>query len=119
ATSSGRKLGKEVLEEFMALFGELASKFRPTGPDVATVQEWGSSPNEPMFHKYASLTVAAARDLTKYQSPTFKAIEVSGPAPMVESGEGKMITTFTLKIFDQDLRTKAITRQPQGRRDIG
>jgi hypothetical protein len=65
-----------------------------------------------MFHKYASLAVAAAKDLAKYQSPTFKAIEVSAPAPAIEDGGRRKVTRFTLSIFGEDLRTKALERQP-------
>jgi hypothetical protein len=112
ATASGRKLGKDVLEELMVRFSELAHKFQPASSTLA-VRDWAKSAAEPMFHKYASLAVTAAKDLAKYQSPTFKAVEISAPAPTVEGNNGKKITKFTLHIFDEDLRTKAVEHHPK------
>jgi hypothetical protein len=53
--------------------------------------------------------------LAPYQSPTFRSIELAAPAP-----EQRQLTTrFTLSIFDDDLRTKAIEQRPDGRPDEG
>jgi hypothetical protein len=61
------------------------------------------------------LAVTAAKDLAKYQSPTFKAVEISAPVPAIEGSDGKKVTRFTLSIFDEDLRTKAIEHSPKRR----
>jgi hypothetical protein len=60
AQAEGRKLAKEVLDDFMVLFA-------------------GSQPDEAKFEKYARLAIATAADLAPYQSPTFKAIAVMAP----------------------------------------
>ena len=108
AKASGRKLGKEVLEELMVLFGGLASKFQPESMDKIVVQEWTKGDREPMFHKYASLAVKVAKDLADFQSPRFKAVEVHAPAPNMEDKQRKKVTRFTLNIFDRDLRPTTI-----------
>ena len=92
----GRKLGKETLEEYMVLFAGLSSRFQPEGTDPASVRAWAKTEHEPMFEKYVTLAVSAAKELAKYQSPTFKAI-MNAPPPTVN--DGRKQTKFTLNIF--------------------
>lgn len=111
------KLGKEVLEELMVRFSELACKFQPDGFDTAVVQDWAKTKNYDRFVQLATLARDTARELAKYQSPTFKAVEVSAPAPAVEASDGKKVTRFQLHIFDEDLRTKNIEHHPKEKPD--
>jgi hypothetical protein len=114
---SGRKFGKEVLEELMVRFSELACKFQPDSFDTAVVQDWAKTKNYDRFVQLAALARDTARELAKYQSPTFKAVEVSAPAPAVEASDGKKVTRFQLHIFDEDLRTKNIEHHPKEKPD--
>jgi hypothetical protein len=107
------KLGKEVLEELMVLFKDMALELQPESREAKRFAAWLKSSKEAQFHKYASLAVKAAKDLADFQSPKFKAIEVSAPAPTVEGGDGKKITKFTLRIFNDDLRPKAVEHHPK------
>jgi len=75
ARESGKKLAKDVLEEFMMLFAGMAAQSQPI-PEGMPVPP-GRKPNEKTFEKYARLAVETAADLAKYQSPTFKAIAVA------------------------------------------
>jgi hypothetical protein len=59
------KLGREVLAQYMNTFDQLAEQYRKT--------------NEPKFRQYAELTVACAKALAPYQSPTYRAVVVSPP----------------------------------------
>lgn len=69
-----KKLGKDVLEEFMLLFAGLAAQHQPLplGADTA-----GRTPDETKFLRYAELTVTTARALAEFQSPKFRAIQVA------------------------------------------
>lgn len=87
AKARGVKLGKEMLEDYMMAFHNVAATYQnkiaqalqaqvllPTSPgpapaDVAAFKEWGE------------LVVGTAKELAKYQSPTFRAIAVMAPPP--------------------------------------
>lgn len=71
------KLGKDVLEEFMLLFGGMAASHQPLPPGVSRP---GHVSNEEKFLVYARLTVDTAKALAEYQSPKFRAIMVTAPA---------------------------------------
>jgi hypothetical protein len=70
-----RKLGKEVLDEFMHLFAGMAAHHQPV-PEGAIVPA-GRKPDEAKFLIYAKLAVDTARSLADFQSPKFKALMVS------------------------------------------
>ncbi len=110
AEMRGERLAKEVLNDFMKTFASIADYHQPHPETIAAWSKGDAAlaAKEPMFEKYAGLAMQAARDLAKYQSPTFKAIEVSAPSPAMQGSEGKKVTRFTLAIFDEDLRTRAI-----------
>lgn len=96
AVNSGRKLGKDVLDEFMHLFAGMAATYQPMPPGVAVPQ--GRKPDEAQFEKYARLAVHCATKLAPYQSPTFQAIMVAPPPPVpLPDGQRKR---FTLTIFE-------------------
>ena len=76
AEMQGRKLAKEVLDEFMHLFAGMAAVVQPLPPSVPVPA--GRQPDEAKFEKWARLAVQCAKDLAAYQSPTFRAIAVTG-----------------------------------------
>jgi hypothetical protein len=77
AQAEGRKLAKEVLDDFMVLFAGMAAHHQPMPRGQAAPP--GRQPDEAKFEKYARLAIATAADLAPYQSPTFKAIAVMAP----------------------------------------
>jgi hypothetical protein len=94
---AGRKLGKEVLEEFMIVFSGIAAAHQPAS--AAEIAAWSNSPREAMFEKYAKLAVKAAHDLADFQSPKLAAVHIAAPAPT-----GPMKKKFTINIFDHQGR---------------
>jgi hypothetical protein len=96
---AGRKLGKELLEEFMILYSGLAAAFQPKS--AADIEAWSNSSKEAKFEKYSKLAIKAAHDLAEYQSPKLAAIQVAAPAPPTQ---GPKIRKFTFSIFDHQGR---------------
>ena len=92
ARMSGRKLAKEILDDFMQLFAGMAAHYQPTPPD----RPQNPSQDEPMFEKYGRLAVETAKALANYQSPTFRAIVVAPPP----EEKGEMRKRFTLTVFE-------------------
>lgn len=76
ARVTGKKLGKDTLEDFMLVFAGMAAYHQPAPPNAP------QNPNEnrQMFLEEARLAIQCAKDLAQYQSPTFKAIAVTVPA---------------------------------------
>jgi hypothetical protein len=97
AKMSGKKLAKEVLEDFMLLFAGMAGDFQTTPP--------GAAPNpradEDKFWKFAQAAIDCAHKLAPYQSPTFRAVVV---APSLDANQSERRIRFTVKIFDHDGR---------------
>ena len=90
AKPTGKRLAKEVLYEFMMTFADMASFYQPTRADLTTGRlNENPHTDEPMFLKYANLTVDTAAKLAP--SPTFKSVPVPGSAFMPE-----------MKTIDQD-----------------
>lgn len=75
---AGKKLAKDVLDEFMHLTAGMAAVYQPLPPGV-TVVEQGREPNPEKFWKCVEMVRDFAKELAKYQSPTFKAIAVHAP----------------------------------------
>ena len=104
---TGRKLGKEVIEEFMNMFGGMAAAFQPqpaTQGQPLTPQDmkrWGASVDEPLFEKYARLALKAANDLADFQSPKFAPVHAPAPPP---ENRGPIRKKFTISIFDHQGR---------------
>jgi len=86
AKANGKKLAKEVLEEFMLLFAGMAAAYQPLPPGTPVPP--GREPNEAKFITYAKLATDTAADLAPYQSPTFRAIGVMAPNPDQRPGDG-------------------------------
>ena len=81
ARTMGKKLAKEVLEDFMLHFADIAEQYRPTPPEA---EHQNPHSDEARFNKYAAIAMECARSLAPYQSPTFKAIQIA-PAPERET----------------------------------
>ena len=71
----GKKLGKEILDDFANLFAGMAAYYQPS-PKNAPVQNPNQS--EEKFVDYAKLAVDAAYKAADFQSPRFRAIVVQG-----------------------------------------
>jgi hypothetical protein len=71
---TGRQLAKEVLEDFMHGFREIAERYRPTPPEA---KQQNPHADEVKFNRFAGLAIECASKLAPYQSPTFKAIEIA------------------------------------------
>src|SRR5882757_5822417 len=103
----GRKLGRELLEEFALMFGGLATAFQPvgTGPGGAVTQTdletWAKSYKEPLFEKYAKLAAKCTNDFADFQSPRLGRLQVAAPPPPTA---GQIKKKFTLSIFDHQGR---------------
>jgi hypothetical protein len=103
AAMSGKKLGKEMIEEFAVMFGGLAAAVQPvgTGPNnqvtKTDVQAWLGTKDEQAFERYAKLALKAAGDLADYQSPKFAPVQVAAPPP---ENRGPIKKKFTINIFD-------------------
>ena len=94
---AGKKLAKEVLEEFMLLCAGMASTYQPTAP--------GTPPNpnydEERFRYSLEMTRDFAKALAPYQSPTFKALSVQ-QAPDVKTIENEKPKANVTAIDDPD-----------------
>lgn len=75
ARATGKKLAKDVLEEFMLLFAGMAASYQPWPVGL------GKNPGENVgqFEKWARLACEQAAKLAPFQSPTFRAVMVSIP----------------------------------------
>jgi hypothetical protein len=103
----GRKLGKELLEDFALMFASLAASFQPagTGPNGSVtpddVREWATTSHEPLFEKYAKLAAKCANDFADFQSPRMGTLQAPAPAP---ENQGQVRKKFTIAIFDHQGR---------------
>lgn len=89
-----RELAKDVLEKGMKIAQGAAASFQPK-PDPATGAVNPKDPNWAPFGEWVDRMGYFAKELAKYQSPTFRAI-MTAPAP--EATEKRK--EFTLTIFD-------------------
>jgi hypothetical protein len=80
AQKERRKLGKEILDDFMQLFARMAAFYQPTPPSAAV-----KNPNadETTFLIYAKLAVDTAYKLAEFQSPKFRATPTPGVDDMM------------------------------------
>lgn len=79
----GTPLAKTVLEQIMLLSMGLVAKYQPGKPDE----------NEAKMQEYLPYALGAAKELARYQSPTFRAIAVTEvPAlPAAQPGDGAKV----------------------------
>lgn len=114
ARDTGKKLAKDVLDEFMLLFAGMAAHHQPIPPGQPIPA--GREPNEDKFEKWARLAVETAADLAKYQSPTFRAIAVSMPPPLPAVPDQKTIDGKVIEMpKDAISRSRLYQRVVNGR----
>ena len=105
AKASGRKLGKEIVEDFAHAFASMAAFYQPQpgGRDASGKVNMNANPNadENKFVEYAKMAVAAGAELANYQSPKLRAILVAADKP---TNPGDRRKKFTLGIFDNQGR---------------
>jgi hypothetical protein len=84
-----KKLAKDVLEEFMLRFGDMAAYHQPARTwheekRDGQVVRVNDNPNmdEDKFRAYAALATQTARDLAQYQSPKLSAVAVGQVSKM-------------------------------------
>lgn len=82
----GRKLAKEILDDFMHLAMGLAAQYQPLPYGVAVAP--GQTPDEEKFFKYATMAGDFAGKLVKYQSPTMGLMKVSIEPRFPSGAEG-------------------------------
>lgn len=75
AGKPGKKLGKEVLDDFMQLFTGLAAFHQPLPPGQLAGPN--QAPDEEKFKTYAKFAIECAKELAGYQSPRLKAVLLS------------------------------------------
>jgi hypothetical protein len=75
AKAGGKRLAREVLEDFLELFSAIARTHEPTPPGA----ERNPNYDEKKFEKFARLAVETATAVVGYQTPKLKAVLV-GPA---------------------------------------
>ncbi len=89
ARETGEELAKDVLNRLMKLAEGAAAKHRPqttaSGEVVEGTGDWA------LFGAWFDRTAFVAKELAKYQSPTYRAIAVSMPPPLPALTESKTI----------------------------
>jgi hypothetical protein len=96
--ASGKKLAKEVIEDLMNTFVDLAAYYRPVMPGQP---ETNRHADKDEFEKHAIHAFEMAKALAPYQSPTFRAVMV---APPPSQDQAQRVTRFTFSIFDGNRR---------------
>jgi hypothetical protein len=74
------KLGKDVLEDYMMTFHSVAVPYRDRVTEAITKGRKPAELDLAGLEKWGGLTVKTAKDLAEFQSPKFKAIQVSAPS---------------------------------------
>jgi hypothetical protein len=90
ARMEGKKLGKEILEEFMIVFAGRAAHYQPRPPELPP----NPNADEAKFLAYARLATDCAKSLAPYQSPTFRAIAVEHNNPQLRSYQELPLNSF-------------------------
>jgi hypothetical protein len=73
AKAGGKRLAREVLEDFLELFSAIALTHQPAPPRA----ERNPNYDEKKFEKFARLAVETATALASYQTPKLKAVLVA------------------------------------------
>jgi hypothetical protein len=75
--SPAKKLARDVIQDFMLHFAGMTAYYQPRPPGAAL----NPNADEGKFFAYAELAIKCASWLAPYQSPTYRAIEVTTPPP--------------------------------------
>lgn len=92
--TSGRKLGKDILDDFANVFASMAAHYQPT-PAGSLRQNLNQ--DEEKFKEYAKLAIDAADKAADFFSPRFKAIAVAIAPAQIELArpEGENVIDMT------------------------
>lgn len=74
AKAAGRKIAKDVLDDFMTLFAGAAAYYQPKAGNEGVA-------DETKFLSYATLAIDCAKALAPFQSPTFRSITLQPADP--------------------------------------
>jgi hypothetical protein len=77
ARAHHKKLAKEVIADFMAVFMGIATRYQPLAKDGTPNPDF----NEDKFERWSMNALHAAKWLAPYQSPTFRQVTLANPAP--------------------------------------
>ncbi len=107
ARHHGKKLAKEVLEDFMFLFAGMAAHHQPAPPTGP------SNPNEnrASFVEEAKLAVYCAKELAPYQSYRFAAVAVTAPDPEATRPVLDLDAAGNITNIDDPIRLGAVYRR--------
>ena len=89
ASMTGEKLAKEQLADIVVAFVDMA---KIANPLLGLREMPAKRPkiNKDEFERWGTLAMNAAKELAKYQSPQFRAIQVSTPGNQTEQPAGGM-----------------------------
>lgn len=126
AKMSGKKLGKEMIEEFAVLFGGIMARYQPQQIPGSTELKWEDKAEE-RFYRYGQLALKAASELASYQSPKVKAIMIhqAPTAPIDQPAQensalSKMTPQQSYRMLkDADVIDMAETQQAKAKRAAG
>jgi len=76
-TQQLKKLGKDMLEDYMMAFHNQAVVYQPLPPGVSIP---GRTPDPDKFKEWGMLVVTTAKALAEFQSPKLRAVVLSAPA---------------------------------------
>ena len=101
AKAKGIKLGKEMLEDYMMAFHNIAATYQNEIARAMMVPD-AKMPAEAAarFREWGVLVVDVAKELAKYQSPTFRAIAVVAPQGGSEKGPPTISADNVITIKD-------------------
>lgn len=95
---SGKKLAKDMLDDYMLAFHAVAASYQRSLADAFQAGVKPAQADLDAFMKWGELVVDTAAQLAKYQSPTFKAIQVNAPMPLPKDAGGKIIEGTVIKL---------------------
>jgi hypothetical protein len=120
AKAGGKRLAREVLEDFLELFSAIALTHQPALPGA----EANPSYDEKKFEKFARLAVETATALASYQTPKLKAVLVGPELGQRQSNDAEQLSVEELtrrleelglptSIFGMDKPALTIEHPPQ------
>lgn len=123
AKARGVKLGKEMLEDYMMAFHNVAATYQNRIAQALQAQQAGLNGSGPAqadidaFKDWGGLVVSTAKELAKYQSPTFRAIAVVAPPPGSEKSAPVISADNVITIKDAQALSRVyqnMVRQVKG-----
>lgn len=108
ARASGKPLAKDVLQKMMEIAEGATGLHKPQqGTDGRIIDGTG---DWPLFGEWFDRTVYCAKELAKYQSPTFKAVAVYAPGQHTPGDDAKPTPGTVIDMNDPQVITRAYLR---------